>query len=181
MGTSRNVQQFVEKIEKVPAEFAKANRTGNKASALLVQKSTLGLMAKASGGDLVLNHVGKGAPIGVTIKSEGDGLLVKATGPVQLVENRIREHLVVPKHTGVARGSGFRRSRKGRSEAVDNGSGIYGPRDVLNLGGGRYVRWVSVPAHNGKHPWRKGVDAVKGLTPAEYQKAYHAALLGVFR
>lgn len=180
MGTSRSGLELANKLDRAAAKQSNVSRDGSKAGAKLVKDAVLVLMAQASGGDLVLNRVGdgKGARIGVTTKPVANGVLVKATGPAQLVENRLRPHLEGPRGVGVRKG---RRSRAGRLKAVDSGTAVYGPGDVLHFGDvfARYVAHPGVPVN--KHPWEKGTKAAAPKVPAAFQKAEHAALLEVFR
>lgn len=175
------LQQFAGKMDKLGARQASVAKDGAKAAAKIVESTVLPLLAEASGGDLVLNRVndGKGAKIGVVQKTVDNGVLVKAVGPVQLIENRLHEHVIGPRGVNVPKGT--RRSRAGRQKAVDRGTAIYGQHDVLHFGD-VFARWVLNPgvAVN-KHPWARGVEAATPLVPAVFDKVEKAVLLEVFK
>ncbi len=181
MGISHSGTELAGKVEKFATSIPNANKKALEAAALTFKATVSAEEAKASGGDLILGRVnnGKGARIGVNYKVSGSTAVVKATGPVQLVENRIHEHVIGPRGVGVQKG--HRKSRAGRTKAVDAGAAIYGVHDVLKVGEG-FARWVSHPGVAvGKHPWAKGVAAATPKTMPEFAKTYHAALLGAFR
>lgn len=65
--------------------------------------------------------------------------MVKATGPMHLIERDTRPHLIVPKSTG--RGA----NRKRRSGAI-------------RLADGSFRGAVRHPGTKGQHPFEKGID-----------------------
>ncbi len=182
MGTSKSGAELASKIERAAATLPNANRKALEAAALTFKATVTAEESRAAGGDLVLGRVnnGKGARIGVNYKLRESSAIVKATGPVQLVENRLHPHLEVPRGVGV--GKGHRRTRAGRTKAVDEGAGVFAKGDVLHFGTNGFYRWVNHPGVPvNKHPWAKGVAAATPKTMPEFQKAYHGALLSVFR
>lgn len=188
MGTSRNAAQLVGKIDQFAQAVPAANRKATLQAAMVVKKSTLDRMRVASGGDLKLSGVGKkGARIGVRYDINGQvsaNALVKATGPVQLVENRTHAHVIGPK--GVKGGKRLKngtRNRTGMSQrqrAIDEGTAVYKRGQVLFFGG-RFSAYAYHPGTAGKHPWAKGIKEATPKTPKVYQDAYHRALTEAFR
>lgn len=188
MGTSKNGAQLVGKIDQFATMVPKANRKATLEAADLVKRATLGKMRVASGGDLKLSGVGKkGAKIGVRYDIQGEisaNAVVRATGPVQLVENRTHAHVIGPK--GVKGGKRLKkgtRNRTGMSQrqrAIDEGTAIYGKSQVLAFNG-IVRRYAYHPGTAGQHPWAKGVKEATPKTPAVFERAYHDALLKSFR
>lgn len=181
MGTSHSFQELAGKIEKAADYFPAANRAATKGAAEVVKTSVMAEEAAATKGSMLLRNVGKGARVGVSYKLDGTdpaSALVKATGPVKLLEDKIADHLIAPKGVKVSKG---RNSRRNRLKAVGAGTAAYGPQDVLKIGTG-YARYAMWKSHSGgKHPWAKGVAAAVPLTPKKFETEYHSAMLRVFR
>ena len=188
MGTSRSAAQLAGKLDGFARAVPDANRKATLEAADLVKTAVLGRMRAASGGDLKLSGVGKkGARIGVRYDINGSisaNALVKATGPVQLVENRTHAHVIGPKGVkGGTRAKNGSRNRTGmsrRQRAIDEGTAIYGKSQVLAFNG-IVRRYAYHPGTAGKHPWAKGVKESAPKTPAVFERAYHDALLRSFR
>ena len=167
----------------------------------------------ATGGDQLLSGAKRPAPgprksgkkrtprekkIGVSYRVRdgvnGPTALVRATGPLQLVENDVKPHFVVSRFAVanaysqvITTGKRAGKTRKGRntreariaSVAFGLGSVGGGRRAVLNLGGGTYRRWTTSHSQ-GRHPWRRGVEEVTptviGIHADNQRKALLAAL-----
>ncbi len=188
MGISATPAQLLAKMDKFAGAAPKANRAATLQAADLVKTATLAHLRTATGGDLILSGVGKkGAKLGVRYNIQGDisaNAVVRATGPVQIVENRTHAHVIGPKGLKggkrAKRGAANRTGMGQRQRAIDEGTAIYGRGDVLKIGD-RYVRYAYHPGTAGKHPWEKGVKEATPKTSAVFQRAYHAALAEAFR
>lgn len=190
MGTSRSAAQLASKLDGFARTVPDANLAATKAAAQLVKDATLQRARTASGGDLKLSKVGKtGGRLNVHYRVDGKvsaNAVVRAVGPWQLVENRVRPHLIGPKRvkggTRLKRGAVNRTGMKRRERAIDEGTAIYGTRDVLSFGNGQFARYAPHPGVPvGKKPWAKGIAEAKPKTAAVFQDGYHRALIKSFR
>jgi hypothetical protein len=125
-----------------------------------------------SGGDGRLSGVGraKGRPgnarVGVVAKRDRvvDGMLVTATGPLQIVNNDTAGRVVT---SAYLRGRGRRsyRSRAGETVGQMQGPGLVGTglvgdrRAVLNIPGVGFRRSARHPGTKGKRTWQRGEQA----------------------
>jgi hypothetical protein len=123
----------------------------------------------------------------------GPTALLRATGPLQLVENDVKRHVVV---SSFARAAGYettiltgknagktragRNTRDARIASVLTGAGTSGTRRaVLNFGDGTYRRWTT--SHStGRHPWKRGVDEMGPNVLDIHARNQRKALLSVF-
>lgn len=122
------------RIDRIEDDLEQSRRATIRAAANAAKDAQLVVMRGDAGGDLTLSRVrsGKGAKIGARYDFSPDGnVLVKATGPVQLIANPSRPH-PIPRARG-------RRARK---------------RLVLRDGGVRLI--VNHPGTRGKNTWNRG-------------------------
>lgn len=122
------------RIDRIEHDLEQSRRATMRAAGQAAKDAQLIALRADSGGDLSLSRVrsGKGAKIGARYDLTTDGnVLVKATGPVQLIANPSRPH-EIPR-------AGGRRARK---------------RLVLRDGGVRLT--VNHPGTRGKDTWSKG-------------------------
>jgi hypothetical protein len=136
-----------------------ADRKGVEQSALLVTKAARSSIRAGSGGDSILSNVGRGARVGARYDIEGAAnptALVRATGPLHLLDNPTRAHQITPK---VKKGRS-RASRAAFYNAIFGGEGGFGgTRPMRTPYGPRYR--VNHPGTRGKRTFFRAVDAAK--------------------
>lgn len=122
-------------------------------------------ISKASGGDSKLSGVGpKGAKVGVRFDmargSFDPEALLKATGPMQLIESDTSGHVIRSRHATGYKRRGFVGPTLPGQFRVKN---TFGPKlsPVLNIPGIGYRRSARHPGTRGKHPWQKGKDRAR--------------------
>lgn len=153
-GKTLSLGEFALKLatftEELPTAMGKA--TGE--AALHVTSSVRDVTRADSGGDMRLSGVGRrGARVGARYDVKGTRnpvALVRATGPMHLLERGARPHEI--------------RGRRGRLMRTP-----YGPR--------RSVQHPGAPA---KHTWSRGVDASVPAVPRIYQAALRKQLQRFF-
>lgn len=136
--------QLARQMSDLPGQIRAQSRVAVNASALTITNTLREQIRAASGGDMRLSGVGRrgGTRVGARYDVKGTDnptALIRATGPLHLVENPTSPH-VIPKQ-GATRGRG----RNKRARVV-----------VVN---GRVFARVNHPGTRGKQPWRKGVTA----------------------
>lgn len=204
MGTSRSALELGRKFDTLSREIEYRQAEAQRNAAKVVQRSVMTRLRAATGGDLMLSGMNatkaptrSGKPrakgkMGVRIAPErgGGGLLVAATGPVQLVESDVQKHIVTSRYS---KGAGYTRTtkagrvvkgrstRESRAASVALGLGATGGgrRAVLHWGG-NYARWT-VASSKGREPWRKGVDAASVPAVKELRDPFAKSLVGTFR
>jgi len=160
VGTSNSVAQFVGKIDQAGKSLAKARRDVVNDAALagkrIIEGSIRGVVP-----DMNLSGVGSGgAKVGVRYDIKGTKnptALMKATGPLQLVENSTAAH-TIPR-------AGGRRRRK---------------RKVLLING-EFSRTVEHPGTKGQQPFAKGKAAATPVMRTIIQRRLTRTLTEVFR
>lgn len=152
------------KLTSVLANFAKAVEAGSvdtvKRSAEMAKAEQLKRMKADSGGDLKLSGVNKAkgragnAPIGASYKVTKSGstatAVVKATGPLQIINNDTQSRRI-----GSAWAGGTRARRSVAVGPVAASSSGGGRRAVLNTPFG-FRRSVRHPGTTGKDTWQLG-------------------------
>lgn len=206
MGTSVNARQLSAKMTQAGQKVDRASRQAIDLAAAETKRVTLGLMAQATGGDLILSGTtrttgpkrttkatGTKGKIGVRYKIEqrpaGAQAFVAATGPAQLVENDVKKHPVVSRYAKaservqyVTRGGSVRTSRANRQVrgiAVMAGIATTGDRRAVLHWGNRYARYT-VASSKGRHPWERGMTAMRPRVPQIVAQANRRALLREF-
>lgn len=141
-----------------PAKMLAAGVTLKAAQPIAVRAGTaiLGTVTRAQlrtvAPSLHMSGVGRrGAAVGITAASSGASGIVKATGPVHLLERRTKAHVIEPRLTAkLGETAPDRTARRAR-------------RPALKIGD-RYARWARHPGTKGQYPFAKGI--AKGLPPA---------------
>lgn len=84
------------RLDKIERDVNKSEREIETAAALAAKQVQEVEMKQDAGGDLRLSRVrsGKGARIGARFDRRGDGMNIRATGPVPLVANDVRAHKI---------------------------------------------------------------------------------------
>ena len=172
MASSAVAGKVAKQMAKVAAEVKKAESVAVKNAALEAKKIHLAEIRAASGGDLHLSGVGKsGARLGVSFSVKGAGkdttALVRATGPLHLLEHKSRSHTILPRGVGRARGRGAAARRAAKQDlysALFGGGGFSGATP-LNTPFGPRFRVNHPGVQNPRRPWKRGaVKAVPMVT-----------------
>jgi len=123
---------------------------------LIVKRSVQAQLVAAGAGSGRLRGVGKkGAKVGVRVDPLGRAVLVRATGPVHLLESKTRAHRI-PK---------------------DSRASTW----VISIPGVGVRAFANVKGTKGKYPWAKGVVAAAPMVGKANQVALTKTLGAVFR
>lgn len=150
----------------LPGELQRAQVVGVRKSALLVTTAIRGEI-RAVTGDNRLSGVGaRGARVGAQYDVKGTTnptAIIKAKGPLHLVERDTAPHLIIPR--------GMRVGKRGRQ--------LKGGK-VLRLANGGYAASALHPGTRGQHPFEKGFmksrDKTGPIFDLEVRKAIQAVL-----
>jgi hypothetical protein len=123
---------FAKACRSMAADAPKLERRATNAAALEVKGVLLAEMRRAAP-NLRLNVGKRGKKIGVSYQpgASSGTAVIRATGPVQLIESATKPHRIP------------RERRRGRRVVVIPGLGVRA--------------WANHPGTRGKHPWSKGV------------------------
>lgn len=174
MGTSRTPRELSGKLNDAAKRLDASSRTSSLQGAQIVKTSVLSQATRATGGDLRLSGTRTkrniaGAKLGVQYDAKGRNVLVRATGPFQLVENDQPAHDIHPRLSPQRRGGVRRRRRTAGAKAlVIPGIGF---RSSAKATGGS----------KGRQPWRRGVEAAKPVVRSKFVANERSALRDAFR
>jgi hypothetical protein len=130
---------------------------------------------RAATGDMRLSGVGrKGARVGAkydVMGTRNPTALIKATGPMQLIERNTSPHGIQPRGYRVSK-RWLNAVAKGKL-AADSDPVYLGGGKALKFGGGFYRRAMH-PGTRGQHPFRRGVDRAAPDTPRIFQREIRA-------
>lgn len=151
------------------AALRAAQKAGVQKSALEVTNTVRAEIRKVAGADMRLSGAsrsGKGAKVGARFDIKGVAnptALVRANGPIQLVERDTRPHVILARSRFVSRGGV--RVRRGRRSAA--GRRLRG-KAALTIGGNLRA-WAAHPGTKGQRPFDRGVDRAAPKTPRIFQ------------
>jgi hypothetical protein len=141
-----------------------ANRKAVEAAALLMTQAARASIAAGSGGDSALSNVGRrggGAKVGARYDVKGTEnatALVRATGPLHLLDNPTRPHRITSK----VRKGRSRASRESFYNAIfGGGSGFGGAKPLRTPYGPRYS--VQHPGTSGKRTFFRAVERAEPM------------------
>lgn len=204
MAKGGDVDALQRRLHGMATAMEQAQRTTAANAGELIRSETDKRIKAAAGGDGVLSGMtrttggrskAKPRPMGARVRvrkgSMGWEALVRATGPVHLVERDVAPHVVTSRH---AKGAEFTRqskagrtvkgrsTRESRQASVLFGLGLEGGgrRAVLHWGGSNYARWT-VASSKGRQPWAKGVDAARPRLGEIQAQAQRAAIRSALR
>lgn len=179
--------EFAAKMQKWALKINGAGRDGVYQGSLEAKRIFLASIARKAP-SLRLRNVGKkGAKLGVAFDIKGTvnpTSLIRALGPMQIIEHRLSPHLIVPRG---ARGLGRSRTarQQGLASHLDSGAkhANFGRRAFLVMPGSEhgfaaYAKHPGVARAIG--PWGLALPAVKTATLAAMTKAQHDAAASVF-
>lgn len=149
------VLEFARRCESFAGDLRGVEKTATGKAALAVKTVTLAEMRTVAP-TLKLSGVGKrGAKIGVSYTVGGSTAIVRATGPVQLIESDTKAH------------------RMPRTR-------VRGKRRVVVIPGVGVRSSAQHPGTKGQHPWRKGVEAARPLVGAVFAEQLGVSMRKVF-
>lgn len=137
-------------------------------------------LRSATGGDLHMSGVGvKGAKVGVRYfppKGEHSDTLIKATGPVHLLEHVSQAHPIFPRGVGRAKGRS-RVAQREAKQALYNAlfGGTYSGVKPLRTPWGPRMRVNHPGVANPKKPWAKGAARAKPMITNVVRRQYGSA------
>lgn len=159
---STGFARIVEISEDLPRELGRAQRSGVQQSALTVTRGIRSTVRAASGGDNRLSGVGRrGARVGAKYDVKGSTnptAIIRATGPMQLIEHPTRPH-------GITR-------RKRRRKAG---------RGALKLADGSFRASTRHPGTSPSKPFERGYLATRDDAGRAYDLAMQGAIRRVIR
>ena len=150
-------------------------------AALEVTNTVRDAIREDSGGDNVLS--GMGARVGArydVIGRQNPVALIRATGPLQILESDTKPHGILPKGIGSGHGrtkAGRRASKQALYDALFGGT--YSGISPMNTPYGYKYR-VNHPGTKGKRTWSRAIEQATPRVPAEYQRALQKALRRFF-
>lgn len=184
---AKTPEQFARQMATLGARMERNVADSVGKAAQVVKGSVEAQMRGAVGADLRMSGVGRGgAKIGVRYDVKGSGnptALLRATGPVQLVERDTSPHTILPRSIGRAQGrsKAARRAAKQDLYSALFGSSVGAGATPLKIGSDRFAFRVSHPGTTGKHPFEKGVDRATPAAQKILARACTKSLAEVFR
>lgn len=143
--------------------------------AALEAKTIINTEIRKVTGDMRLSGVGKrGARVGARYDIKGSTnptALIRALGPIQLIERDTKPHLIVPRASFVTRGGV--RVRQGRRSAA--GRRLRGGRTALLIGGNLRAS-AEHPGTKGQHPFQRGAQRAAKVTPQIFREQVEQGL-----
>lgn len=159
---------LAKRINKLQVAVEKGRVDAVKRSAEKAKAAQLAVMRSDSGGDLKLSGVNKrkgragGATLNVNYRVRSSGMtataLIKATGPLQIIDGDTSGHVVRSAYGSNTRGTVGRRrgSSRGFIGPVIGGQFSGGRKAVLNIPGVGFRRTARHPGTKGKDTWKRG-------------------------
>lgn len=161
------------------SNFTGADRSAVSEAGLLAKRIQIDELRKATGGDLRMSGVGSepGAKVSARydVLSGGKGVVVKARGPVHLLERPSKPHTIIPKQVGRgARGRGAKRANKQALYNALFGSQYAGVKPLKTPYGPRFR--VNHPGvKNPRKPWERGFKRAVPVIDRTVKQKYGAA------
>lgn len=144
-------------------------RGGVAKAALVATSAARASIAAGSGGDSVLSNVGRGgAKVGARFDVKGTqnpSALIRATGPLHLLDNPTSPHVIVPRSLRKGRS---RSSRGDFYNALFGGGSGFGSAKPLRTPYGPRMR-VQHPGTRGKRTFWRAIDNVRPLIPITFR------------
>lgn len=149
--------------------------------AALVATTAARASITAGTGDSTMSNVGRGgAKVGARYDVKGTqnpSALIRATGPLHLLDNPTRPHVIVPR--GLKKG----RSRASKGDFYNalfgGGSGFGSAKPLRTPYGPRYR--VQHPGTRGKRTFWRGIDAARPLVPITFRTEVSRQMVRHFR
>lgn len=147
MGTSRDARELAGKMAKAANELS-TNAPAVGKLAMVAKGIMVASIGSAIGPDMKMSGVGKsGAKVGVRYDVKGRKnatALLRAVGPLHLVERGTKPHRIEPRTDPGAVTVGRHRDKHGRQ---------------------KYAAYIVHPGMHGKYPWAKGELKVRRAIP----------------
>lgn len=187
-GPPKTGDQFARQMATLGKRMEK-NVAGSVGKAAQVLKASVEAnLRSAVGSDLRMSGVGKaGAKVGVryTVKgTQNPTALLRATGPVHLVERDNKAHVILPRGVGRVQGRRTKANRRAAKQDLYNalfGGSVGRGVKPLAFGNGRFAYRVRHPGTKGKHPFEKGVERAAPIAQRILANACTKSLAEVFK
>ena len=172
-------KQVNARMHKLSAEVGRAEKQSQINAAKAAKAVHLAALRAASGGDLKLSGVGKtGAKIGVRYEAHrsGHGVVVRATGPLQFLENKSKAHTILPQ--SITRGGRTKLGRRAAQQRTYDAlfGGSYSGARPVRLKDGNFRFGVSHPGvQNPKQPWAKSKAKAQSAATKRVRATYSDA------
>jgi len=153
-------------------------------------------IASVAGSDMSLSGANKakgrpgGVKVGVRYKLEMRGsspqAFLRATGPLQLIENNTAGHVIRSAYTSGAARKGFIGPGASGQFSTARGGNFIGPtvsnrRGVISIPGVGFRRSARHPGTTGQHPWRKGRKLAEPIIQQSMSKRTFNVVKGAAR
>lgn len=164
----RAFDKLTTSIAQTVPELRTAQARGVQKAALEAKTIINTEIRKVAGADMRLSGAGKrGARVGARYDIKGSTnptALIRALGPIQLIERDTKPHLIAPRASFVTRGGV--RVRQGRRSAA--GRRLRGGKTALTIGGNLRAS-AEHPGTKGRHPFQRGAEKASKVTPEIFQ------------
>lgn len=176
MPARKSLGEFAVDAYTMAADLPKAMGAATGAAALEVTNTVRNEIRKDSGGDMVLS--GMAAKVGARYDVKdmlGNGnptALIRATGPLHILESDTDQHLILPKGVGRAQGRTKAARRAAKQSLYDAlfGGSFGADATPLRTPYGPRMR-VSHPGTTGKKTWSRGIARAIPHVPKDYADA----------
>lgn len=176
---------FARRMERFGTATETAANKGTFEAALRAKEIWVASIARAAP-SMTLSGVGKsGAKVGVTFNVKGTKnptALVRATGPLHLLENDTSEHTIFARQVGRVQGRRTRENRRAAKQQLYDT--LFGGQTAGFLGNaGREFAASGVvhhPGSRGKHPWSSAMPVVRAATPQVFVRAERGQMIRIF-
>ena len=186
MGALRSFLDAGKLIDRQCDQFSKELTTLEVTGTREVGLAVVGAVSKNLGGPRInLSGVGKnGANVGVVMAPAGKDVVVKMTGPAQLIENDTKAHVIIGRNVGrLGKGKGSRSAENKRRAKQDLYNALFGGTGGgrLHFGGDEWATGpIQHPGTKGKHPFAKGVETVRPVAPAIFDRGVNRGIRKAF-
>jgi hypothetical protein len=178
----KSLGEFAVDAYNMSAQLPAAMAGATAKAAAEVTNSARDEIRKDSGGDMVLS--GMGAKVGARYDIKGGDnptALIRATGPLHILESDTSQHIILPGGVGRAQGRSRVARRAAKQDlynALFGGSVGSGATPLRTPYGPRYR--VNHPGTTGKKTWSRAIERAIPKVPKTYQDALNQHLRKYF-
>jgi len=183
MAGEKTLGEFAMQMAILAGDMPRMTSEATSQAALLVTREVRAAIARDSGGDSKLSGVP--ARVGASFTVGGGAhptALVKASGPMQLIESDTQQHTILAKGVGRTKGrskAARRQAKQNLYDALFGSTGYSGVRPLRTPYGPRFK--VTHPGTSGKKTWAKAIDGVIGDVPELYMDGLRKAVRRALR
>lgn len=183
MAGEKTLGEFAMNMAFLASDMDRMTTDATKSAALTVTREVRAAIARDSGGDSKLSGVP--GRVGASFTVGGGGhptALIKASGPMQLIESDTQSHTILAKGVGRTKGrskAARQQAKQSLYDALFGSTGYSGARPLRTPYGPRFK--VTHPGTTGKKTWSKAVDGVIGDVPDIYMDGLRKAVRRALR